>query len=38
LSRFRTRPVGGASSNWKRMRSVSGRPSSGIAARSYRAR
>ena len=38
LSGWRTRPVVGALSNWKRMRSVSGRPSSGIAARSYRVR
>ena len=38
LSRSRTRQAVGALSNWKRMRSVSGRPSSGIAARSYRAR
>ena len=31
-SLFRTRQAVGASSNWKRMRSINGRPSSGIAA------
>ena len=36
LARSRTRQAVGASSNWKRMRSVSGRPSSGIAAHWYR--
>ena len=38
LSRYRTRRVVGTLSNWKRMRSVSGRPSSSIADRWFRRR